>query len=97
MLFTDNRPEFTGRALDQWAHMQGITHQFIDPRKPVQNAYIESFNGRMRDEFLNVHWFLSVPQARLSLAIWRRDEGAVRPHSSLGNLTPQEFARHMAG
>jgi len=51
----------------------------------------------MRDEFLNVHWFLSVPQARLSLAIWRRDEGAVRPHSSLGNLTPQEFARHMAG
>lgn len=51
----------------------------------------------MRDEFLNVHWFLSVPQARLSLAIWRRDDNAVRPHSSLGNLTPQEFARRLAG
>ncbi|MFC3834077.1 integrase core domain-containing protein [Deinococcus rufus] len=97
VLLTDNKPEFTGRAVDQWAYTQGIAHQFIDPGKPVQNAYIESFNGRMRDEFLNVHWFLSVPQARLSLAIWRRDYNIVRPHSSLGNLTPQEFARHLAG
>ncbi len=97
VLLTDNGPEFTGRALDQWAYTQGITHQFIDPGKPVQNAYIESFNGRMRDEFLNVHWFLSVPQARLSLAIWRRDYNSVRPHSSLGNLTPREFARQLVG
>ena len=97
VLLTDNGPEFTGRALDQWAYIQGITHQFIDPGKPVQNAYIESFNGRMRDEFLNVQWFLSVPQARLSLAIWRRDYNVVRPHSSLGNLTPHEFARQLAG
>ncbi|MVN88931.1 transposase [Deinococcus sp. HMF7620] len=74
-----------------------MTHQLIDPGKPVQNAYIESFNGRMRDEFLNMHWFLSVPQARLSLASWRRDDNAVRPHSSLGNLTPQEFVRQLAG
>ncbi|WP_157882830.1 IS3 family transposase [Deinococcus soli (ex Cha et al. 2016)] len=97
VLLTDNGPEFTGRALDQWAYSQGIAHHFIDPGKPVQNAYIESFNGRMRDEFLNVHWFLSVPQARLSLAIWRRDYNVVRPHSSLGNLTPHEFARQLAG
>lgn len=97
VLLTDNGPEFTGRALDQWACTQGIIHQFIDPGKPVQNAYIESFNGRMRDEFLNVHWFLSVLQARLSLAIWRRDYNVVRPHSSLGNPTPQEFARQLAG
>ncbi|WP_188904871.1 integrase core domain-containing protein [Deinococcus aerophilus] len=97
VLLTDKGPEFTGSALDQWAYMQGITHQFIDPGKPVQNAYIESFNGRMRDGFLNVHWFLSMPQARLSLAIWRRDYNVVRPHSPLGNLTPQEFARQLAG
>ncbi len=97
VLLTDNGPEFTGRALDQWAYIQGITHQFIDPGEPIQNAYIESFNGRMRDEFLNVHRFLSVPQARLSLAIWRRDSNVVRPHSSLGNLTPHEFARQLAG
>ena len=90
VLLTDNGPEFTGRALDQWAYSQGIAHHFIDPGKPVQNAYIESFNGRMRDEFLNVHWFLSMPQARLSLAIWRRDYNVVRPHSSLGNLTPHD-------
>ena len=97
VLLTDNGPEFTGRVLDQWASVQGITHQFIDPGKPVQNAYIESFNGRMRDEFLNVHWFETLPQARLSLAVWRHDYNHVRPHSSLGNLTPQEFAHQLAG
>ena len=97
VLLTDNGPEFTGRVLDQWTHQQSITHQFIDPGKPVQNAYIESFNGRMRDEFLNVHWFETLPQARLSLAVWRHDYNGVRPHSSLGNLTPQEFARQLVG
>lgn len=97
VLLTDNGPECTGRALDQWASIQGITHQFIDSGKPVQNAYIASESGRMRDEFLNVYWFPSMPQARLSLAIWRRDDNVVRPHSSLGNLTSQEFARQLAG
>lgn len=97
VLLTDNGPEFTGRAFDQWAYTQGITHRLIDPGKPVQNPYIESFNGRMRDEFLNAHWFVTLPQARLELAIWRRDYNAVRPHSALGNRTPQEFAHDLAG
>ena len=97
VLLSDNGPEFASKVLDQWAYEQGIQQEFIDPGKPVQNAYIESFNGRMRDEFLNVHWFLSLPQARLSLAAWRRDYNDVRPHSSLGNLAPQEFARRLAG
>ncbi|MDP9766534.1 transposase InsO family protein [Deinococcus enclensis] len=71
--------------------------QPLNPEKPVQNAYIESEGGRMGDEFLNVHWFLSVPQTRLSLTIWRRDDSVVRKHSSLGNVTPQEFTRQLAG
>ena len=96
-LLSDNGPEFISKALDQWVYEQGIGHEFIELGKPVQNAYIESFNGRMRDECLNIHWFVSLPQARLVLAAWRKDDNAVRPHSSLGNLTPQEFARQKAG
>ena len=96
-LLSDNGPEFISKALDQWVYDQGIGHEFIDPGKPVQNAYIESFNGRMRDECLNTHWFVSLSQARLVLAAWRKDYNGVRPHSSLGNLTPQEFARQKAG
>ncbi|GGM58342.1 hypothetical protein GCM10008956_37420 [Deinococcus arenae] len=94
---TGTGPEFTGRELDQWASALGIAHQFIGPGKPVQNAYLESFAGRMRDEFLNVHWFLNVSLARLSLAIWRRDDNSLWPHSLLGNLTSQQCARQMAG
>ena len=97
VLLSDNGPEFTGKALDSWAFEHGIKQEFIEPGKPMQNAYIESFNGRMRDEFLNTHWFLSLPQARLSLSVWRQDYNDIRPHSSLGNLAPHEFARQLAG
>lgn len=96
-IVSDNGPEFTSRALDAWAHQEGIGRHFIDPGKPVQNAFIESQGGRFRDECLNQHWFPNLPQARLIFVVWQRDQGGVRPHSSLDNLTPQEFARRSAG
>lgn len=89
---TDQGPEFTGRALDQWAYRNGVTMKLIQPGKPTQNAYIESFNGKFRDECLNEHWFTSLAKARVRIASWRRDYNEVRPHSSLENLTPAEFA-----
>lgn len=90
-LIMDNGPEFAGRTLDAWAYAQGIRLQFIESGKPNQNAYIESFNGRLRDECLNEHWFTSLPFARQTLETWRLDYNAVRPHSSLNNATPMEF------
>jgi putative transposase len=91
ILVTDNGPEFAGRALDVWAYERGVKLRFIEPGKPVQNAFIESFNGKMRDECLNEHWFLSLGEARETIEGWRRDYNEVRPHSALGNRTPKEF------
>ena len=91
VLITDNGPEFVGRALDAWAYAQGIRLHFIEPGKPNQNAYVESFNGRFRDECLNEHWFLSLAHTRQIVEAWRLDYNAVRPHSSLGNVSPTEF------
>jgi putative transposase len=91
ILVMDNGPEFAGRALDVWAYRQGVTLHFIEPGKPVQNAYIESFNGKMRDECLNEHCFLSLGEARQTIEAWRRDYNEVRPHRALGNRTPKEF------
>lgn len=90
-LITDNGPEFVGRALDAWAYAQGIRLHFIEPGKPNQNADVESFNGRFRDECLNEHWFLSLAQTRQIVEAWRLDYNAVRPHSSLGNVSPTAF------
>jgi putative transposase len=87
----DNGPEMTSRALDQWAYERGIRLRFIAPGKPVQNAYIESFNGRLRDECLNLHWFRSVADARQIVEAWRLDYNRARPHSALGGLTPEEY------
>jgi putative transposase len=88
----DNGPEFRSRALDEWAYENGVSLDFIQPGKPVQNPFVESFNGKMRDECLNVHWFADVNEARSMIEDWRRDYTQVRPHSSLGNRTPSEFA-----
>jgi len=88
----DNGPEFRSRALDEWAYEHGIALDFIQPGKPIQNPYAESFNGKMRDECLNVHWFADVAEARSLIEEWRRDYTQVRPHSSLGNRTPRQFA-----
>jgi putative transposase len=91
MLVTDNGPEFISRVLDAWAYGHSIELHFIEPGKPNQNAYVESFNGRLRDECLNEHWFFSLNQARQTIETWRIDYNAVRPHSALGDIPPQEF------
>jgi putative transposase len=93
----DNGPEFTGRALDQWAYQHGVRLRFIEPGRPVQNAIVESFNGRVRDECLNQHWFLDLADARRIIAAWRQDYNTRRPHSALGGRTPEEFAKVTAG
>lgn len=87
----DNGPELTSRALDQWAYERGIRLRFIAPGKPVQNAFIESFNGRLRDECLNQHWFWSLGDARQIVEEWRRDYNQARPHTALEGLTPEEY------
>jgi len=89
----DNGPEFISNALDQWAYGCGVRLQFIRPGKPVENAYMESFNSRLRDECLNQHWFLTIGHARQVIEEWRRDYNEARPHSSLGDLTPYEFLK----
>lgn len=89
----DNGPEFTGRALDEWAHRRGVKLQFIRPGKPVENAFIESFNGRLRQECLEQHWFLDLADAIRTIEAWRISYNTNRPHSGLGGRTPAEFAR----
>lgn len=91
-IVVDNGPEFTSKALDLWAYEAGVELVFIRPGKPIENCYVESFNGKMRDECLNAHWFTSVAEARRVIELWRLDYNHVRPHSSLGGLTPVEFA-----
>ena len=89
----DHGTEFQSRALEDWAYRRGVQLDFIRPGKPVENAFIESFNGRLRDECLNVHQFTSIEDARSRIEAWRRDYNQRRPHSSLGHLTPNEFVR----
>ncbi len=92
-LVLDNGPECTSKALDQWAYEHGVTLAFIRPGKPIETCFVESFNGRFRDECLNLHWFLDLYDARKRIEAWRLDYNHQRPHSSLGNLTPKEYAR----
>ena len=89
---TDQGPEFTCRTFDQWAYAHGVTPMLIQAGKPTQNAFIESFNGKLRDECLNEHWFRSLRHAQQIIAAWRRDYNEQRPHSSLGYQTPAQFA-----
>jgi putative transposase len=91
-LRSDNGPEFVARALLKWIIDQGIETALIDPGKPWQNGVGESFNGKFRDECLSLEWFLSRAQAKVVIEAWRRHYNEVRPHSSLGYLTPAEFA-----
>lgn len=86
----DNGPEFSGKKLDQWAYERGVKLDFIRPGKPTENGFIESFNGRLRDELLNTEIFLSLAEAREKLEKWRAEYNNFRPHSSLGNRTPAE-------
>jgi len=93
---TDNGKEFTGRAMLTWAHRHGIALKLIEPGKPNQNAYIESFNGRLRDECLNENWFASLHHAQVVIETWRREYNEERPKRSLGGLTPAAYARQLA-
>jgi putative transposase len=96
MITVDNGSEFTSKALDTWAYAHGVTLDFIRPGKPVENAVIESFNGRFRDECLNANVFVSLHDARQKIEAWRIDYNEHRPHSSLGDLTPKEFIEQVA-
>jgi putative transposase len=91
-IVVDNGPEFAGRTLDAWAYTRGVELRFIRPGKPIENAYVESFNGKFRDECLNEHWFISLADAKAPIEAWRVDYNTVRPHSSLGGRTPGQFA-----
>lgn len=91
-LLSDNGPEFTSRVLEAWAFERKVRQEFIEPGKPTQNAFIESFNGRLREECLNRSWFTSLADARRQLETWRIDYNTERPHSSLAYRTPAEFA-----
>jgi putative transposase len=88
----DHGPEFEGQVLDAWAYEHSVRLSFIRPGKPVENAYIESFNGRFRDECLNEHWFLTIAHAKGIIESWRIEYNTVRPHSSLANLAPEQYA-----
>jgi len=94
---SDNGPEFVGNAMDGWAYGKGVRLDFIRPGKPNENAFIESFNGRLREECLNDNQFLTLVEAQTIIEAWRRDYNEERPHGSLNGLTPREFAeRHKA-
>jgi putative transposase len=91
-IIVDNGPEFRSKTMQGWALNNHIELHFIDPGKPTQNALIESFNGRLRDECLNLHWFTDIKDVRQILSGWKNDYNLLRPHSSLGNQVPSEFA-----
>jgi putative transposase len=97
VLVSDNGSEFTSRAFDAWAYARGVTLSYIQPGKPIQNAFIESFNGSFRDECLNLHWFGSLSDAKQVIEQFREDYNQVRPHSSLCGLTPEEWAEKHLG
>jgi putative transposase len=92
-ILMDNGPELTSKVLDEWAYRRGVELIFSRPGKPVDNAYVESFNGKFRDECLNMHWFTSLRDATRTIEEWRKDYNQVRPHSSLGNLPPEIYAK----
>ncbi|OGR35136.1 MAG: hypothetical protein A2051_11560 [Desulfovibrionales bacterium GWA2_65_9] len=94
-LRSDNGPEFTGKALDQWATMAGVQLELIRPGRPMENGHVESFNGRFREECLNAHALRSHAEARDIIDAWRQDYNTARPYSALGGLAPEEYGRAM--
>jgi len=95
IIITDNGPEFTANVFLSWAEKQDIRISHIHPGKPMENGFVESFQGKFRDECLNLHWFSSLADARTKIETWRREYNTERPHSSLGDLTPHEFKEQM--
>ena len=94
-LFVDNGAEFSGRLLDLWAYHSKARIDFSRPGKPTDNCYVETFNGSLRDECLNVHWFETLDDARAIIEVWRRDYNETRPHMTLNNVAPEEYAQKM--
>jgi putative transposase len=92
-IVVDNGPEFTGRVFTAWAQRRHIAVRYIRPGRPMENGFVESFNGKFRDECLNEHWFLSLDDARRTIEEWRRDYNENRPHSALDGRTPAAYAR----
>jgi transposase InsO family protein len=93
---TDNGKEFCGKAMVTWAYNRGVQLRLIQPGKPNQNAYVESFNGRLRDECLNEHWFTHLLHARTAIETWRSEYNEERPKKALGGLTPTAYAQKLA-
>ena len=93
-LFVDNGSEFSGRLLDLWAYHHEARIDFSRPGKPTDNCYVETFNGSLRDECLNVHWFETIEDAKAIIEAWRRDYNETRPHMALNDVAPEEYARH---
>ena len=91
-VFVDNGSEFSGRMFDLWAYHHGVRIDFSRPGKPTDNCFIETFNGSLRDECLNVHWFETLEEAKARIEAWRRDYNESRPHQALQEQTPNEFA-----
>jgi putative transposase len=95
-LFVDNGSEFSGRLLDLWAHHHRVRVDFSRPGKPIDNCFIETFNGSFRDDGLNLHWFESLEEAKMMIEAWRRDCNVSRPHTALHGRSPAKFS-HAAG
>jgi putative transposase len=93
VITVDNGPEFSGKVLHHWARQHGVQLNFIAPGKPMQNGFIESFNGKFREECLNQHWFANLAEARLLIEHWRQTYNQIRPHSSIGRIPPDLFAK----
>jgi putative transposase len=91
----DNGTEFTANVFDAWAYERGIALHFITPGRPTENGFIESFNGKLRDELLNASWFVSLEEARAAVESWRTDYNETRPHSSLGNVPPAQYVANL--
>lgn len=96
-ILTDNGSEFTSNVMNAWAYDHKVEHIFIDPGKPMQNGYIESFNGKFRAECLDQHWFRNLSEAKEIIEDWRLEYNHIRPHMSLDNLTPAEYALKISG
>jgi len=95
-ILSDNGPEFAGLVLNQWAYNHRVMQLFIQPGKPMQNGYVESFNGKLRDECLNEHWFRTVGEAQRIIEAWRLKYNHMRPHSALDNMTPVEYRDYIS-
>jgi putative transposase len=95
-IVVDNGPEFRSAALDQWAYERKVKLRFIEPGKPVQNCFVESFNGKLRYECLDLHWFRNIEHAREEIEKWWVEYNTYRTHSSLGGITPAEFERRQS-